>query len=187
MKSQKSQNPLSKFDDNQNLTTSQDNQQLAIITKHFSNLFASDDQSEQITPAKIEPEYTAEVIKSAAKKFKNNKATGREEVHAEFIKYGTTELYNEIAQLLNITSKTGDYPEEIQGEILNPLSKPPKKNEKVNVRPIILLSVLRKIITIIFINRCWERTRTPFPPSQAAYQKGRSTTEQEPSNFWLKK
>ena len=47
-----------------------------------------------------------------------------------------------------------------------------------NVRPIILLSVLRKILTIILIDRCWDRLKTQIPKSQAAYQSGRSTTEQ---------
>ena len=99
-------------------------------------------------------------------------------MHAEFIKYGSPELYLQISKLLNITSETGDYPEEIRSGILNPLSKSPKKDEKVNFRPIILLSVLRKIITITLIDRCWERMKAHIPLSQSAYQKGRSTTEQ---------
>ena len=177
VRSHKPKKPLNIFDNNHNRVTSQDDQ-LTIITEYFSKLFASDDQPEKITPVKIEPEYTAEEIESAARKLKNNKATGRDEIHAEFIKYGSPELYYQIAQLLNITSQTGDYPEEIRRGILNPLSKPPKKEEKVNVRPIILLSVLRKIITITLIDRCWECMKTHIPPSQAAYQKGRSTTEQ---------
>ena len=68
--------------------------------------------------------------------------------------------------------------ENLRHGILNPLPKPPKKNERVNVRPIILLSVLRKILTITLIDRCWERMKTRIPISQAAYQSGRSTTEQ---------
>ena len=65
VKSHKPHKPVSIFDDNQNLITSQ-HDQLTFITKHFSELFASDDQPEQITLAKIEPEYTAEEIKGVA-------------------------------------------------------------------------------------------------------------------------
>ena len=83
-----------------------------------------------------------------------------------------------MAHILNKTSETGQYPEELRRGILNPLPKPPKKNEKINVRPIILLSVLRKILTITLIERCWERLQHHIPKSQAAYQSGRSTTEQ---------
>ncbi len=71
-----------------------------------------------------------------------------------------------------------DYPEEIRRGILSPLAKPTKKNERVKVRPIILLLVLRKIITITLISRCCARLKNCIPPSQVAYQSGRSTTEQ---------
>ena len=124
------------------------------------------------------PPYTAEEIEKAAGKLKNNKATGRDEVNAELTKYGCDELYEQIAHLLNVTSETGNYPEEIRRGLLNPLAKPPKKDEKVNVRPIILLSVLRKVITINLIDRCWERLKQHIPPDQSAYQGRSSTTEQ---------
>ena len=48
-----------------------------------------------------------------------------------------------MATLLNKTSGTGEFPEEIKHGILTPFAKLPKKDERVNVRPIILLSVLR--------------------------------------------
>ena len=107
----------------------------------------------------MEPEYNAEEIETAAKKLKNNKAAGRDEVNGELIKYGCRELYKQIASLLSVTSETGDYPEEVRRGILTPFAKSPKKDERVNVRPIILLSVLRKIITITLIDRCWERIK----------------------------
>ena len=83
---------------------------------------------------------------------------------------------NRILSLLNVTNETGDYPEEVRRGILTPLVKPPKKDEEVNVRPIILLSVLRKIIAIILIDQCWERIKNHIPLSQAAYQKGQVFT-----------
>ena len=116
-------------------------------------------------------------IKEEFSKLKNNKAAGRDEIYGELIKHGPDELYNQIAILLNKTSESGDYPEEIRRGVLTPIAKPAKKNEKVNVRPIILLSVLRQITTITLINRCWYRLKTHIPLSQAAYQSGRSTTE----------
>ena len=117
-------------------------------------------------------------IETAAKNLKNNKAAGRDEVSAKLIKYGCRELYKQIASLLNVTSETGDYPEEVRRDILISLAKLPKKDERVNVRSIVLLSVLRKIVTITLIDRCWERIKNHIPLSQAAYQKGRSSTEQ---------
>ena len=84
----------------------------------------------------------------------------------------------QFASLLNATSEIGDYPEEIRRGILTPLAKPPKKDERVNVRPIILLSVLHKTITIALIDQCLERMKNYIPLSQAAYEKSRSSTEQ---------
>ena len=93
-------------------------------------------------------------METAAKKLKTNKAAGHDEASAEMVKYGSRELYKQIASLLNATSEKGDYPEEIRRCILTPLKKLPKKDEWVNVRPIIFLSVLRKIFTISY-NTGW--------------------------------
>ena len=76
-------------------------------------------------------------------------------------------------------AKTGANPKEIVIGILNPLPKPKKKQgHPENLRPIILLSVIRKILTICIIQRTWDKFATKIPPEQAAYQSGRSTTEQ---------
>ena len=59
--------------------------------------------------------------------------------------------------------------------LLCPLQKPgKKKGPPKNRRPIIL----RKNLTIALFNRIWDRLATKIPKTQAAYQKGRSTTEQ---------
>ena len=74
---------------------------------------------------------------------------------------------------------TGDYPNELKVGILSPLPKPGKaKGPPENLRPIILLSIIRKILTISMMRRTWDRVQHLIPLSQAAYQAGRSTTEQ---------
>ena len=137
----KPKKPLAIYDEQFRLVTSED-EQVELITKYFKELFPSNDTPDAVEPAMMNPPFTPDKIKRAAKKLKNNKATGRDDVHAEFIKYETNELYVQMATLLNKTSETGEYPEEIKHGILTPLAKPPKKDERVNVRPIILLSVL---------------------------------------------
>ena len=76
-------------------------------------------------------------------------------------------------------AETGNYPIEIKKGILIPIPKPknPKK-PNFNLRPIILLSILRKVMAICLIDRTWNRIEKYIPKSQAAYQSGRSTTEQ---------
>ena len=63
--------------------------------------------------------------------------------------------------------------------LLQPIQKPGKpKGPPENLRPIILLSILRKILTIALLERIWERLSRRIPKTQAAYQRGRGTTEQ---------
>ena len=64
--------------------------------------------------------------------------------------------------------------------IFIPLQKPPKKTKKGekktnNLRPVILLTTVRKIFVI---ERTWGKLKDRIPKGQAAYQKGRNTTEQ---------
>ena len=76
------------------------------------------------------------------------------------------EIHKEIASIFNKLSET-------------PLPKPRKpKGPPENLRPIILLSVLRKILTICILDRIWNRLKQKIPSKQAAYQPGRGTTEQ---------
>ena len=73
---------------------------------------------------------------------------------------------------------TGDYPQEVKKGILIPLPKPGKKQgPPQNLRPIILLSILRKILAIIMITRTADKLNTRIPITQAAYRPGRGTTE----------
>ena len=61
---------------------------------------------------------------------------------------------------------------------LTPLQKPGKpRGPTENLRPIILFSLLRKILSIYLLNRTKERINNVIPVTQAAYRQGRSTTE----------
>ena len=62
--------------------------------------------------------------------------------------------------------------------LLCAIQKPGKtKGPPQNLRPIILLSVIRKILAVCMMKRIGEKIDGEIPPSQAAYRKGRSTTE----------
>ena len=68
---------------------------------------------------------------------------------------------------------------ELNSGILIPLQKPGKKKGLVsNLRPVILLSMIGKILAICLIRRIGERIDKEIPTSQAAYRSGRGTTEQ---------
>ena len=75
-------------------------------------------------------------------------------------------------------AKTRNVPDEVIEDVLVPLPKPGKpKGPPANVRPIILLSILRKILAICMIKRIQEKIYNRIQLSQSAYRAGRSTTE----------
>ena len=62
--------------------------------------------------------------------------------------------------------------------VLTPLqNKKEKLGPPSNLTPIVLLSLLRKILAIIMIKIITGRALQYIPKTQAAYQSGRSTTE----------
>ena len=122
--------------------------------------------------------FTQQEVQTAIKKLKNNKSPGIDKIRAEHLKNGPALIPTIIADILNQTASTGNNPMEMKLGILNPLIKNiNKQGPCTNLRPIILLSILRKILAICMIERIGDKLQQHIPHSQAAYQKGRSTTE----------
>ncbi len=159
--------------------TSNDKEATEII-KFFKNFFNAENQQKfnEVPPTKMRIRFTQDEVGKAIKSLKNNKSAGIDDVVAEQLKYGPQEINQGIADLLNSIAKTGKHPKEVKEGILIPLPKPgKKKGPPGNLRPIILLSMLRKIIAICMIRRTNTRLKERIPVSQAAYSNGRSTTE----------
>ncbi len=94
------------------------------------------------------------------------------------MKYGPDTISSEIAKIFNEMSESGQYPNEVGDATLVPIQKPGKKaGPSQNLRPIILLSMLRKILAICKLRRCLDKILLIILNTQAAYQQGRSTTE----------
>ena len=75
-------------------------------------------------------------------------------------------------------AKTGNTPDEVIEGVLAPLPKLGKPHgPPANLRPVIKLSILRKILAICMIKTIQEKIENRIPLSQAAYRTGRSTPE----------
>ena len=156
-------------------------EQANIIKKHFQDMLAPNNASltKEYIPRQMTRPFTTEEITKAVKKMKNGKSAGVDNLNSEYIKYAPEIIHSEIASIFNEMAQTGNYPDEINLGVLTPLQKPGKKRGPCeNLRPIILLSTLRKILTICMIDRLWEKISKNITKDQAAYQPGRSTTEQ---------
>ena len=161
--------------------TTDEETQTKIISDFFQKMFNCTDAEEinDIPPTEMRDPFTEQEIKKAIKSLKNNKSPGIDQITAEHLKYGPDLVCEKIAELLNYAAATGDFPKELNCGILVPLQKPgKKKGPPSNLRPIILLSMLRKILAICLIRRVGDRIEKEIPPSQAAYRSGRGTTEQ---------
>ena len=159
-----------------------EHQQVKTLTRHFKNIFEKEKQEKPTfyPPCKNQPPFSLDEIKSAVKRLKNGKSPGVDDMNAEMLKNAPDDVHQMIAEILNTSVETEDYLKIIKVGILNPLQKPRKKGmeKKNNVRPITLLPIVRKILAMCVIERTWERLKQKIPKDQAAYQKGRSTTEQ---------
>ena len=94
-------------------------EQLQIIIEYFTKLFSSTDVPKPVPPVKMDPPYTANEILKASSKLKNGRATGKDGVHPEFIKYSTGEIHVQITNLQNQTSESSEYPKGLRHGILN--------------------------------------------------------------------
>ena len=86
-------------------------------------------------------------------------------------------MHQDIANLLIQVAETETYPQEHKHGLIIPIQKPEKKGKVENIRPVILLLILRKLLATCFIKRISDIIDSIIPLSQAAYRKGRSTTE----------
>ena len=159
--------------------------QVELITNYFKKMFSPTMEENEIKiypPAEMIIPFNGREIEAATKGLKNGKSAGADNLHAEYIKYADSSVHENIAHILNEVAKTGNHPEELKLGLLTPVQKPNKKQKEPEIldhlRPIMLLSVLRKILTICIIQRTWTRMKERIPHEQAAYQGGRSTTEQ---------
>ena len=94
-----------------------------------------------------------------------------------FVNKNNDSIHKHIANIFNETAKTDVFPRELKEGILIPLQKPGKEKGKVeNLRPVILLNIIRKVLAIIMMKRIIDRIDAHIPISQAAYRASRGTT-----------
>ena len=93
---------------------------------------------------------------------------------ADLVKHPDEKVHSVIADIYNTTAETGDLPREINTWMLLALRKyTPKKIDKPcnNLTPIIMLSILRKILTTTLLKRTWYRiAENKINKEKKAYQ-----------------
>ena len=132
--------------DNKGQAAATEEQQIELVTKYFKKMLAPDTPPRKTyKPSIIRKPFTAEEIQKIAKRLKNGKSAGIDKMEAEFLKYSPIEILQQIADIYNTITNTEEGLRELVIGLLRPLPKSnKKKGPPENLRPIILLSILRK-------------------------------------------
>ena len=104
----------------------------------------------------------------------------------ELLKYSPALLYSNIAQLLNSTVETGLPLNSMGSGSLNPLQKPGKSRGPVaQLRPVVLLTALRKILSLIVLRRINKDVNNFVAHKQSGFRRSKSAKDVVWSYRWL--
>ena len=152
-----------------------------IIKQHFETHF-NDETAEPIEPfvglpRPLNVPIMNEEVKQSIAKLNNNRAAGHDKIIPEFLKYGSEKLKYMITIVLNNIFQKHEQIDIGKG-ILAPIQKiNAEKGPVKNLRPVILLPMIRKVMSNIILFRIQPKVDKYLSPSQSAYRPGRSTSD----------
>ena len=76
-----------------------------------------------IPPCEMKSKFTAIEIKKLSQRLNNNKASGPDQLNAEYIKHALLPIFEEIAEIYNETAATGNFPPAPIHSLLLPIPK----------------------------------------------------------------
>jgi exonuclease III len=159
------------------------------ITKFYSGFFAREGATPipqwRGEPRALKEIITGEEVTLAAKKLRNHRALGPDDIAGELIKYGGEEMHAELAITFNGIFEKHEAIEELKEGYLYALNKPGKTRTAENTRPLVFLSITRKVLSSIVLHRISGKADEFLSLSQHAYRAHRSTTEVAMTAQWL--
>lgn len=124
-------------------------------------------------------------VKRAAERLNNGKAAGPDNIPGELLKYGSESLHQDLADILN-ESFVHDEDLSLGDGSLIVLQKPGKPRGPLsNLRPIVLFTALRKVLSTITLHRVRGKIETFLPPGQSGFRSNRSTADAVWAHKWL--
>ena len=151
----KNKKPLLTLCSKKELTTNEEKTKKT-LTHYFAKMFTriTQQQMPEPIPLPMSEPFTWKEIYEASLKLNINKSPDNNGLQAEHIKYAPKRVHQDIANRLNEVAETGSYPIELKHGLIIPIQKQGKQKGKVeNIRPVILLSILRKLLATCFIKR----------------------------------
>jgi len=155
------------------------NAQIEAIKNHYNNFFNQASYTEvqmftqsanQFTP------ITEDEVSFAIKRLSNGRTKDFDDLYGEFFKYGCEVLTSPICIIINTIFLTQTPLEATQISELFCLNKPKGVPTAKNLRPITLMSIIRKIMEIIILNQIYPYLDAYISPNQSA-RRYRSTAD----------
>lgn len=163
---------------------------IKVITRHYSKFFAREGATPlpqwRGAPRALEKIITGAEVTEAAKRLRNNRALGPDNVAGELLKYGGEEIHEELATAYNGVFERHEQIAELTEGYLFTMNKPGKPRVVENTRPLVFLSITRKVLSGIVLRRISEKADRFLSLSQHAYRANRSTTEITMTTQWLR-
>ena len=160
-----------------------------LIAQHFRVKLSDTSKPLFFTPqegGRLEKPIDKNEIERAAKGLKNGRAAGPDSIQGELLKYAPNELHHLIADILNRSFELNEDLKQLHQGTLIPLQKEGKPRGPVcNLRPIVLLTTARKILSLITLSRVRSNVEAFLSPTQSGFRTGRSTTDAVWAHRWL--
>ena len=149
------------------------------LMQHYKSKFSKNNQhtKQQYNNSKIN-EINIFEVKNAIKKLKTNKSLEEDNIFSEELKLLGTNMKKTLTAAVNKELQSNNFSQSIFNHgIIIPITKKGKLFSPVNTRPVILLNTIRKLLSLIILNRIRPFIEKYLPITQAAYRPTRSTTD----------
>ena len=142
------------------------------------NWFIGSGNSERFIPELDNP-ITEQEVRQAIKNLKPWKASGLDNICAEFLKYAENFVVPFLTKLFNKLYDTSYFPLDWCKSVIIPLFKKGEDSNPDNYRGISLLSIVSKVFTAILNKRlyAWAENEEKISKEQAGFRKGYSTID----------
>ena len=125
-------------------------------------------------------------LMAAMARTNNGRAAGLDGLSGEFLKYGGPHLAEALASALNSMYTNSKYLNALGEGILIPLNKPGKPRQVNFLRPITLLTSLRKTFSLVILERIYPAVERFLPSSQCGFRRHRGSNEVAWAFGWLR-
>ena len=152
-----------------------------VVESHLKDHFFKPDEVriDRFTgdPRRFDQPISFEEVKRSVKRLKNGCVCGHENINVELLIYAPDKVIEIITRALKQIFKEHKDLDLGRG-VLIALPKPGKRKGPIqNLRPITLFPTIRKILSIVTLNRIKHDCDSYLSTSQCAYRSGRSTTD----------